>query len=175
GRTVGILVPATDLLGIRPGNRRPVTRAGPRRLTRLDHPDTLTTTQPAAATQFPALLPRNAIDETARPASLPGGIGHESNTYRAPVDLATCRSPLSWLLIAQRLAEQTPVDVGRTIRRAYQRSGRPAPDVRLVQLKGAPTSGDNQARPAAGRADQRPDRQFRWWVRGHWRNQAYGP
>jgi hypothetical protein len=102
---------------------------------------------------------------------------HIECTFGDALDTASPAPVLvtAWLLIAQRIAEQTPADIDRTIRKAYQRSGRPAPDVRLVQLKGAPMSGHNQAQPATGRADQGADRQFRWWVRGHWRNQAYGP
>ena len=109
-----------------------------------------------------------------------GWLTPQHHIEAASGDLLDTSSPArvlvtAWLLIAQRLAEQTPADVDRTIRKAYQRGGRPAPDVRLVQLRGATASRDSQTRPAAGRADQGRDREFRWWVRGHWRNQAYGP
>lgn len=80
----------------------------------------------------------------------------------------------TWLLIAQKLTETTPIDVDKTIRKAYQRAGRPAPDVRLVRIRGT-------APAAAPRTAHQPDDQtspdcgYRWWVRGHWRNQPYGP
>jgi hypothetical protein len=82
----------------------------------------------------------------------------------------------TWLLIAQKLAEATPSEVDKSIRKAYQRTGRPAPQVRLVRIRGHRTASD--ATPSAPQqAGDRPgvERQYRWWVRGHWRNQPYGP
>jgi len=101
---------------------------------------------------------------------------HTRLTAGDPVDAGSPAGVLaaSWLLIAQRLAETAPVPVDKSIRRAYQRTGRPAPQVRLVRIRGANTIGsDPQQRPAATQAS--PQREFRWWVRGHWRNQPYGP
>jgi hypothetical protein len=96
-----------------------------------------------------------------------------------PGDLVEAESPASnivatWLLIGQKLAETESVTVDKTIRKAYKRSGRPAPEVRLVRIRGAVPAGgrqsDGQARGEPGR-----EREYRWWVRGHWRNQPYGP
>jgi hypothetical protein len=80
----------------------------------------------------------------------------------------------TWLLISQTLAEVTPIEPDKAIRKAYQRTGRPAPEVRLVRLRGTTTT----AEPAAARqpnAQPGRDHEYRWWVRGHWRNQPYGP
>lgn len=81
----------------------------------------------------------------------------------------------TWLLIAQQLAETTPAKLPKAVRRAYQRSQRPAPDVRLVQIK--PTTrppGVERAEPAGSdRSRAKPSHRF--WVTGHERNQAYGP
>jgi hypothetical protein len=81
----------------------------------------------------------------------------------------------NWLLIAQKLAETVLSDVDRTIRRAYQRTGRPVPQVRLVRIRGTaqPTAGAGTPQRSGDAATV--ERTYRWWVRGHWRNQPYGP
>ena len=84
----------------------------------------------------------------------------------------------TWLLIAQRLAETTPVQVDKAIRKAYQRAGRPAPDVRLVRIRGAHptrhTGGPVTPQRFNGERPATP-REYRWWVKAHWRQQPYGP
>jgi hypothetical protein len=81
----------------------------------------------------------------------------------------------SWLIIAQQLTreEQTPVDA--SIRRAYARAHRPAPEVHLVRIKpGTPRPAPNPPLGTATRAGRaKPDHRF--WVSAHERNQAYGP
>jgi hypothetical protein len=69
----------------------------------------------------------------------------------------------TWLLIAQRLAETAPALVDRSIRKAYQRPGRPAPEVRLVRIRGANLTGSVMRRPAGDQDSTH--REFRWWVR----------
>ena len=94
---------------------------------------------------------------------------HEHLPPGNPVDAASPAAVLvaTWLLIAQRLAETTPVDVGKAIRKAYQRSGRPAPDVRLVRIRGTdpprPTSATTP--PARSGEGQSTPHEYRWWVR----------
>jgi hypothetical protein len=79
----------------------------------------------------------------------------------------------SWLLIAQKLAEAEPTPVEPSIRKAYRRSRRQPPEVRLVRIKPADNTEQSAAAgpSTAGRA--KPDHRF--WVSGHKRNQAYGP
>lgn len=81
----------------------------------------------------------------------------------------------SWLIIAQQLTQEEPVVVDAPIRKAYARTRRQPPDVRLVRITPAgpqpgPT-GEASERTPSGRA--KPD--HRYWVSGHPRNQAYGP
>jgi hypothetical protein len=106
-----------------------------------------------------------------------GWLGPRTHTHLAPGELVDTGSPAgvlvaTWLLIAQRLAETAPAAVDKAVRKAYQRTGRPAPDVRLIRIRGAHTAGSATRRPA-GDQDS-PQREFRWWVKGHWRNQPYG-
>jgi hypothetical protein len=82
----------------------------------------------------------------------------------------------TWLLIAQRLAETTPVEVDKAIRKAYQRAGRPTPDVALVRIRG--TNPTRRSGTATHRSDDdrpRTPHEYRWWVKAHWRQLAYGP
>jgi len=107
-----------------------------------------------------------------------GWLGPRTHTHLPAGDLVDAGSPAgvvvaTWLLIAQRLAETAPVAVDKAVRKAYQRAGRPAPQVRLVRIRGAHATGSGTRR-AAGDQDG-PQREFRWWVRGYWRNQPYGP
>jgi hypothetical protein len=84
----------------------------------------------------------------------------------------------TWLLIAQRLAETGPVQVDKAIRKAYQRAGRPAPDVRLVRIRGthATRHTGGPATPQQSNGEQAPaPHEYRWWVKAHWRQQPYGP
>ena len=80
----------------------------------------------------------------------------------------------SWLLIDQKLAETAPTPVDGSIRKAYRRAGRPAPEVRLVRIRGAAPVRECRAEHQAGDPSGR-EHQYRWWVRGHWRNQPHGP
>ncbi|GLL03725.1 hypothetical protein [Dactylosporangium matsuzakiense] len=98
-----------------------------------------------------------------------------------PVDADSPAAVLAttWLLIGQRVTETGPGPVDGAIRGAYQRTGRPAPEVSLVRIRGASTT-RRLGGAAAGSAppgDGGPGRHrdFRWWVKAHWRAQAYGP
>ncbi|MGI5238736.1 hypothetical protein [Dactylosporangium sp. CA-139066] len=79
------------------------------------------------------------------------------------------------LLIAQRCTETVEVEPDQRIARAYRRSRRPLPTVRLVQLRGRSVHPRTaQPSPAAATPD-RPTPQVRRWVSGFWRQQPYGP
>ncbi|MFI7077149.1 hypothetical protein ACIBO1_07640 [Micromonospora sp. NPDC049903] len=78
----------------------------------------------------------------------------------------------TWLLIKQQMAETVPAKLPKGVTKAYQRAGRPAPDVKIARIRPnstpPPLSGDGRARIRA-----KPDHRF--WVSGHQRQQAYGP
>jgi hypothetical protein len=81
----------------------------------------------------------------------------------------------AWLIIAQQLTQDEPALVDPPIRKAYARTRRPQPEVRLVRIRppdpGAQSIATTGGRTPTGRA--KPD--HRYWVSGHERNQAYGP
>jgi hypothetical protein len=79
----------------------------------------------------------------------------------------------TWRLIRQRLAEFEPVRVDKSIRKAYQRAQRPAPEVMLVRLRGR--AGKRLAAAGTPTAGMSVDRDFRWWVGAFWRYQPIGP
>lgn len=87
-----------------------------------------------------------------------------------PGDDRTAPLIVTWLLIAQKIAEDVPAEVDPRIRKAYARSQRPLPDVRVVRIRGhAARTAGAAGRPSAGRTLS-----ARVFVSGHWRNQAYG-
>jgi hypothetical protein len=65
----------------------------------------------------------------------------------------------------------TPAD--KAIRRAYARTGRPDPTIRVLRLRPRPQP--QHAEPEA--TGDQPGRVYRhrWWVNGFWREQPYGP
>jgi hypothetical protein len=79
---------------------------------------------------------------------------------------------VTWLLIAQQLAETRPAGIDPTIRKAYTRARRPAPEVTLVHVR-RQARRDNTGRTPVGATGRAYTQRF--WVSGHWRNQAYGP
>jgi hypothetical protein len=112
-----------------------------------------------------------------------GWLGPRTHALLPPGEPLDASSPVAvlvatWLLIAQRLTETTPVPVDKAIRKAYQRSGRPAPEVRLVRIRGANTArstGDAGPPHLSERGGPARPRDYRWWVKAHWRRQPYGP
>ncbi|MFI7578309.1 hypothetical protein [Micromonospora sp. NPDC049497] len=80
----------------------------------------------------------------------------------------------TWLLMNQQMTETTPAKLPRATRNAYHRSQRPAPDVRLVRIRPpSSTPVTDTPTPTGHRTRGTPD--YRYWVSGHERNQAYGP
>lgn len=96
--------------------------------------------------------------------------------HRAALDGSHPMAPLvtTWLLISQQMAEAVPVRLSKGITKAYQRSKRPAPDVRLVRIRQRNAAQkQSRAHEVASRTRAEPDHRF--WVSGHERQQAYGP
>jgi hypothetical protein len=78
----------------------------------------------------------------------------------------------TWLLIAQKVTEAVPADLGRAIRKAYARQRRPVPDVQVVRIRSRPGS---RTTARHGTTGGRQPLQAREWVGEHWKQQAYGP
>ncbi|GIE91605.1 hypothetical protein [Actinoplanes regularis] len=80
----------------------------------------------------------------------------------------------TWLLINQQMAEAVPAKLPKGTTKAYQRSNRPAPDVRIVRIKPRNSApGPRSPQPDGTRSRAKPD--HRYWVSGHERQQAWGP
>lgn len=80
----------------------------------------------------------------------------------------------TWLLIDQQMADTVPAKLPKGTTKAYQRSQRPAPDVRIVRIRPRNTSpSPERSQPATPRTRAKPDHRF--WVSGHERQQPYGP
>ncbi len=96
--------------------------------------------------------------------------------HRAALDGSHPLGPLAttWLLINQQMAEAVAAKLPKGTTKAYQRSKRPIPDVRIVRIKPrSAASGSRRVEGASGRTRAKPD--YRYWVSGHERQQAYGP
>lgn len=80
----------------------------------------------------------------------------------------------AWALMGQPgIADAQAQPAHADARRAYQRAGRPAPDVALVDLRRRPAQ-PRESDPAQDAGEGRTWR-HRWVVSGHWRQQPYGP
>ncbi len=71
-----------------------------------------------------------------------------------------------WLLMRQPLTETTPARFDRAARRRFAREGKEPPPVRVLNLRRPPGV-------ASGTSSR--EWRHRWMVRGHWRQQPYGP
>jgi hypothetical protein len=80
----------------------------------------------------------------------------------------------TWLLIAQKVTETIPADLGRAIRKAYTRQHRPAPEVRIVRIKPRRHTPAMTLRRGASHGGRQPLLE-REWVGEHWKQQPYGP
>lgn len=79
----------------------------------------------------------------------------------------------AWLLMQQpQLIDRTAERPSKTVQRSYTRTGQPAPEVTVVDLRRqyVPQDRDQDT-------DDQPGRRYRhrWVVSGHWRNQPHGP
>ncbi|MET8354840.1 hypothetical protein [Micromonospora sp. NPDC005206] len=79
----------------------------------------------------------------------------------------------TWLLIAQQTAEVTTAGVDKTVAKTYARTNRLVPEVRIVRIRGRRTIPGPDGEPKPG--SQGRSQNSRFWVSGHWRNQAHGP
>ncbi|MBO4209790.1 hypothetical protein [Micromonospora echinofusca] len=122
-----------------------------------------------------------AVDENLMPA-LRHDIGwlvpiHTENiTHGTTLDGRHPLGPLvtTWLLVNQQMAETVPAKIPKSTARAYQRSRRPAPEVRIVRIRPRDTTpATTPEQTASPRTRAKPDHRF--WVSGHQRQQAYGP
>ncbi|MFG3423203.1 hypothetical protein [Micromonospora sp. NPDC048063] len=98
---------------------------------------------------------------------------HYGKTYTPATEQSRamlCALIATWILTTQPDAEITDEPADKATRKAYQRNSRPAPLVRLVRLRRK-----QHARPddPAGKTTRVYTR--RWWVRGFFREQPYGP
>lgn len=113
-------------------------------------------------------------DDVEAPTALAGGIDPHDLNLTWPVLRAV---NASWALMQQvTLVESTPVQVDRGVRKAYARRDRPKPEVALVDVRRRYRADQRLGEfgpPASGTDRQRGN--WRWVVRGHWRNQACGP
>ncbi|MCZ7379726.1 hypothetical protein [Micromonospora sp. WMMC250] len=104
------------------------------------------------------------------------GVGLRFGQPYAPASeqtrLMLCSLIATWILTTQPDAEITDEAADKATRKAYQRANRPAPLVRLVRLRRK-----QQARRDAAADDDTPTRVYtrRWWVKGFYREQPYGP
>lgn len=95
---------------------------------------------------------------------------------RASLDGSHPLGPLATtcLLINQQMAEAVPATLPKGITKAYQRSRRPTPEVRIVRIRPRSTPPTQlNAHTGNPRTRARPD--YRYWVSGHERQQPYGP
>jgi hypothetical protein len=79
----------------------------------------------------------------------------------------------TWFLLAQPgVATEDRASVDPKIRKAYKRTGRAEPHVKVINLRRQRHSAEHD-----DRLDPGPKRQLtvRFMVRGHWKRQAYGP
>ena len=80
------------------------------------------------------------------------------------------RSTLAtWLLCGQQITAESEVPVDRSVRRGYQRAGRPPPVVRQVALRRAQRPRPDDPQTAGEGVQWR----HRWVVSGYWRNTWY--
>lgn len=133
----------------------------------MSRPDLLTAAEAAGAaisTVLPPLVP------------LDGQVLSTAADWTLPADLEKWRTPLTvlyatWALMQQpTLADRVPVAVDPKLGKAYQRAGRPDPEVTLVDLR-------RRYVPSTPADPDGPGRTYRWrWVvSGHWRDQPCGP
>ncbi|MBB5868530.1 hypothetical protein F4553_001909 [Allocatelliglobosispora scoriae] len=81
----------------------------------------------------------------------------------------------SFLLIAHRLAEAVAVEVDKRVRSAYARAHRPAPEVRLIQLRPTARPHDSASPTDGSQPSARREPDHRWWVSPFTRLQPCGP
>lgn len=80
----------------------------------------------------------------------------------------------TWFLINQPgVAEISTAPVDKKLERVYKRNRTPLPNVKLVDLRRAPSRSRQTDSPEA--AAERRSLRFRRYTKGHWKRQFYGP
>ncbi|PTA43547.1 hypothetical protein [Micromonospora sp. RP3T] len=96
-------------------------------------------------------------------------------TEQQPIDAGHLAATLitTWLLITQKAAEIDIPKVDKAVAKAYARTKRDQPEVRVVRIRGRHSSPSGAPAPTPRGQGRRQSSRF--WVSGHWRNQAHGP
>ncbi|MDG4838367.1 hypothetical protein O7631_17750 [Micromonospora sp. WMMD967] len=103
----------------------------------------------------------------------PASATHLSEQHVIPGDHPAAALVATWLLIAQQTAEVTTTRVDKAVAKTYARTNRPVPELRIVRIRGHRTPSGSDGQPTPG--SQERSQTSRFWVSGHWRNQAHGP
>ncbi|WP_327040008.1 hypothetical protein OG400_18885 [Micromonospora ureilytica] len=103
----------------------------------------------------------------------PTSAAHLSEQQLIPGDHPAAALVATWLLIAQQTAEVTTARVDKAVTKTYARTNRPIPELRIVRIRGHRTTPGSDGEPTPG--SQERSQTSRFWVSGHWRNQAHGP
>ncbi|MBQ0906768.1 hypothetical protein [Micromonospora sp. U21] len=103
----------------------------------------------------------------------PTSAAHLPEQHLIPVDHPAAALVATWLLIAQQTAEVTAARVDKAVAKTYARTNRPVPELRIVRIRGRCTTPGPDGKPTPG--SQGRSQASRFWVSGHWRNQAHGP
>ncbi|MET7710599.1 hypothetical protein [Micromonospora sp. NPDC005413] len=103
----------------------------------------------------------------------PMSAAHLPDQHLIPGDHPAAALIATWLLIAQQTAEVTTARVDKAVAKTYARTNRPLPELRIVRIRGRRTTPGPDGKPTPG--SQERSQTSRFWVSGHWRNQAHGP
>ncbi|SIM52993.1 hypothetical protein [Micromonospora cremea] len=103
----------------------------------------------------------------------PMNAAHLSEQHLIPGDHPAAALISTWLLIAQQTAEVTTTGVDKAVAKTYARTNRPVPELRIVRIRGRRTNPGPDEKPTPD--SQERSQTSRFWVSGHWRNQAHGP
>ncbi|MBQ1019847.1 hypothetical protein KBX71_18540 [Micromonospora sp. D93] len=103
----------------------------------------------------------------------PTSATHLPEQHVIPGDHPAAALVATWLLIAQQTAEVTTARVDKSVAKTYARTNRPVPELRIVHIRGHRTTPGQDGESIPGSQERSPASRF--WVSGHWRNQAHGP
>ncbi|MEH1031617.1 hypothetical protein V6W11_28095 [Micromonospora profundi] len=103
----------------------------------------------------------------------PTSAAHLPEQHLIPGDHPAAALVATWLLIAQQTADVTTARVDKAVAKTYARTNRPVPELRIVRIRGRRTIPGPDGEPVPG--SQERSQTSRFWVSGHWRNQAHGP
>jgi hypothetical protein len=98
---------------------------------------------------------------------------HLTNDQAIPAGSPVAALAATCLLIAQQLADTSTVEPDRNTRKAYARTNRQPPQIRLVRIRSRASARTSAGLGTAGRS--RAPLHHREWVGGHWKQQAHGP